>query len=157
MRNTVERKERKNKPISKLMVEDKVVYELVQHYSGLFIGLYMEQTETRYFENVMKGIRGYSREEWVQVDEYLLDEEKLKEGLYKTDGGEEIELKALFDNNGKLLYKGIKEIQNYNEEKDEYTLTLVQSITAKTRGGVSAPLWCVIDGRGEHIIRPSRA
>ncbi len=156
MRNTIEQKKKKGKPIPKLMVEDKVVFDLIPHCSGLFIGLYKEQTETRYFENVMKGLRGYSREEWVQIDDYLVDEEKLEEGLYKTDGGEEIELKALFDMRGTLLCKGIKEVQNYNAERDEYTLTLVNGISAEGSDTKMSSLWCVINGMGVYIIPPSK-
>lgn len=143
--------------LTKLMVDECEVLDLILHKSGRFLVLYRGKADTRYFENVMKGLRGYSREEWVQVDEYLVDEEKLEEGLYKTDGGEEIELKALFDKNGKLLCKGIKEVQNYNAERDEYTLTLVKGIATESRDTKASSLWCVINGRGEYVIPPSKA
>ena len=172
MRNTIKLKEKKGKPIPKLMVEDKVVYELISHRSGLLIGLYKEQTETRYYRNVMHGIRGYGREEWVRVDEYLVDEELLEEGLYKVSGGEKIEVKALFNKNGNLICKGIDKLHEYDTHKDEFTLTLFQDLS---QSGVesarkktfnedskfkrfiqidSPVICCIIDSTGNYVIVP---
>ena len=173
MRNTIELKEKKGKRNSKFMVEDKVVYELIPHCSGLFIGLYMEQTETRYYQNVMNGVRGYGREEWVRVDEYLVDEESLEEGLYKVSGGEKIEANALFNKNGNLICKGIDNLHAYNARKDEFTLTLFRDLCESSLDSsrkktfnddskynrfihANAPkLWCLMNSSGEYVIPPT--
>ena len=173
MRNTIEPKEKKGKPIPKLMVDDKVVYNLIPHCSGLFIGLYKEQTETRYYQNVMHGIRGYGREEWVRVDDYLVDDELLEEGLYKVSGGELIEVKAIFRKDETLICKGIDKIQDYDINKDEFTLTLFQDLSqsgvklSRTKTfnedskfkrfirSETQTLWCIINSSGKYVIAPT--
>ncbi len=173
MRNTIELIEKKCKPISKLMVEDKVVYDLIPHCSGLFIGLYKEQTETRYYQNVMHGMRGYGREEWVRVDDYLVDDELLEEGLYKVSSGELIAVKAIFRKDGTLICKGIAKLHDYNAYKNEFTLTLFQDVSQSGAESVrkktfnedskfqrfiklGAPkLWCVINSSGGYVIPPT--
>lgn len=163
---TIERKKNKKGEYDYFIADNngKVVRKLKDYFNGMqfeyfwAFSHYRTTPEEEHNEKIVVGT--------FESGEYS----DIRDVIVKT-GGEEKEVMVLLDNNGEIIFDGIKEIHKYyfdfnNEDEDEngFLIISIDPIFHSDLMGkhfdyfsydIEKPVYCAINLYGQHLIKPT--
>ena len=157
---TIERKKNKNGKYTYFITDKtgKIVQKLRGCYDGKELNIlwaFTHKRKTHEYEKKETMVRDFDKD-----DSYLFE-------YAETKGGEEIEVKFLINNSGKVIFDGIREIIQYDypiNDNDEIILIiepelhkeLIQKTINSFWSDFDKPVYCVIDLDGGIVIKPTQ-